>query len=73
MDIFVRVVPRSSKTEIVEKKENYLKIKLRASPVKGQANAELIKFLAQEFNIGKSQIEIVRGLTSREKLVRLYQ
>lgn len=71
-DILIRVIPNSRKTEIVEEKDNYLKIKLKAAPIKGQANAELIKFLAKKYNTTKSQIEIIKGVTSKEKLVRIY-
>jgi len=73
MDILVKVIPYSSRTEIVEETENYLKIKLKAAPVQGKANAELIKFLAKKYRVSKSQVEIVKGLTSKEKLVRIHQ
>lgn len=72
-DILVRVVPNSSKTEIIEETDNYLKIKLKSAPVKGQANKELINFLAKKYHVAKSQIEIIKGLTSKEKLVKIYQ
>jgi len=72
MDILVKVVPYSSRTEIVEEKENYLKIKLKAAPVQGKANAELIKFLAKKYQVSKSQVEIIKGLTSKDKLIRIY-
>ncbi|OGY48455.1 MAG: hypothetical protein A3D39_02480 [Candidatus Buchananbacteria bacterium RIFCSPHIGHO2_02_FULL_39_17] len=71
MDILVKVIPRSSKTEIIEQKENFLKIHLRAVPEKGKANRELINFLANHFKVAKSQIEILKGLTSKNKMIRL--
>jgi len=71
MDIIVKVIPNSGQTEVVEEEDNYLKIKLKASPIKGKANAELIKFLAKKFQISKSQVEIIKGLTSKKKLVRI--
>jgi len=73
MDILVKVIPRSSQTEIIEEKQNYLKIRLKAAPIKGKANAELIKFLAKKYQVSQSQVEIVKGLTAKEKLVRIYQ
>jgi len=72
-DILVRVITNSSKTEIVEENKNFLKVKLTTLPAKGKANAELIKLLAKKYNVSKSQIEIVKGLTSKEKLIRIYQ
>ena len=72
-DILVKVIPNSSRTEIVEEGENYLKIKLKAAPIKGKANAELIKFLAKKYSVSKSQIEIIKGLTNKDKLIKIYQ
>ena len=72
MDILIKVIPNSSKTEIIEETHDYLKIKLKAVPIKGQANKELIKFLSKKYNVSKSNIEIIKGLTSKDKLVRIY-
>ncbi|MFA6410869.1 MAG: DUF167 domain-containing protein [Candidatus Buchananbacteria bacterium] len=71
-DILARVIPNSSQTKIIEEKEGYLKIKLQAPPVDGKANAELIKFLAKRYGVSKSKVEILKGLTAKEKLVRIY-
>ena len=46
-----------------------VKIRLTAAPVDGEANAQLIAFLADALNVPKSKVEIVAGLTSRNKLV----
>jgi hypothetical protein len=73
MDLYVRVITNARKTEIVEEKDNYLKIKLKAAPVDGKANKELIKFLADRYQVAKSMVEIISGLTSKEKLVRIYK
>ena len=54
-----------------EQKENFLKIHLKAAPEKGKANRELINFLANHFKVAKSQIEILKGLTSKNKMIRL--
>lgn len=72
-DIIVTVLPHSSRNEVVAENCNYIKIKLTAAPVKGEANKELIKFLAKKFDISKSQVEILKGLTSKDKLVRIYK
>lgn len=72
-DIIVTVLPRSSRNQVVVENCNYLKVKLKAAPVKGEANKELIKFLAKKFSVAKSQVEILKGLTSKDKLVRIYK
>ncbi|OGY43357.1 MAG: YggU family protein [Candidatus Buchananbacteria bacterium RIFCSPHIGHO2_01_FULL_39_8] len=71
-DILIKVTPGASRDKIIEETENYLKIKIKATPTKGRANKALIKFLAEKYKIPASQIEIIKGLTSRNKLVRIY-
>lgn len=67
----VRVVPRSSKSEIVGEHDGALKIKLNAPPVEGAANAELIKLLSKTFNVPKSAVKILTGETSKAKSIRI--
>ena len=67
----VRVIPRSSRSEIVGEYDGALKVKLNSPPVDGAANAELIKLLAKEFDVSKSQVEILSGNTSKSKQVKI--
>jgi uncharacterized protein len=70
--IAVKVTPRAKKNEITGIMEDgTVKIKLTAPPVEGQANQALIKFLAEFLKISTSEIEIVAGATSRDKLVAI--
>ncbi|HBU06571.1 MAG TPA: YggU family protein [Candidatus Magasanikbacteria bacterium] len=70
--IKIKVTPRSSKNEIVETmSDGTIKIKLKAPPVDGEANKELIKFLSTEWKIPKSKIKIVKGQTSRTKTIEI--
>lgn len=72
MDYHIRVIPNSRQTEIVEKKDNFLKIKLKSPAKEGKANKELIEVLADNFNVSKSCVEILKGLTGKDKVVRIY-
>jgi uncharacterized protein (TIGR00251 family) len=67
----VRVIPRSSKTEIVGEHDGALKIKLKSPPVDGAANDELVRFLSKLLSVPKTNIEIVSGETSRTKRIRV--
>ena len=68
----VRVTPRASKNEIVEiLSDGTVKVHLTAPPVEGKANEALLRFLAKEFGVPPSSIEIVRGHRSREKIIRV--
>jgi uncharacterized protein (TIGR00251 family) len=65
----VRVVPRASKNEIGGRHGDAVKIRLTAPPVEGAANQALIDFLAERLDVSKTQIEILSGHASRDKIV----
>jgi uncharacterized protein (TIGR00251 family) len=66
----VKVVPKSSRNEIVEvQADGTWRIKVAAAPEKGRANAELCDFLAKEFGVARSKVEVVTGHTSHRKQV----
>ncbi len=70
--ITVRVTPRSSRNEVSEiLADGTVKIRLTAAPVDGKANENLVEYLAKVLDINKSSIEIVAGMTGREKLVTI--
>ena len=67
----VRVVPRSSRNQIVGVEGGVLKIKLTAPPVEGAANAALIEFVAEWLGVRRSAVSIISGAKVRSKLVRV--
>lgn len=67
----VKVVPGSSQNEVVGCEGEILKVRIKAQPDRGKANAELIRFLAKHFNVNTSQVEILSGFTSRLKRVKI--
>jgi uncharacterized protein len=67
----VRVIPRSSRSEIIGEYDGTLKAKLNSPPVDGEANKELITLLAKTFRVSKSDVEIIGGQTSKLKQVRI--
>jgi len=72
-DVILKVYlqPKSSKNEVVGPYRDGIKVKVTAPPVEGKANETLIRFLAKEFGISPSCIEIIKGLHSREKTLRI--
>mgnify|MGYP002260191588 CR=1 FL=1 len=48
-----------------------LKVRLTSPPVEGKANKQLTTFLSENFKVKKSEIKIVAGLKSREKLIEI--
>jgi uncharacterized protein (TIGR00251 family) len=67
----VRASTRGSRSEIQGFVDGQLRIKVTAAPVDGKANAEIIRLLSREFHAPRSQISLVRGATSRNKLFRI--
>jgi len=72
MDIRVKVIPKSSKTELAGiLPDGTWKVKVAAVPEKGKANRALIEFLAERLTVPKSRIHIVSGETSALKRIRV--
>jgi uncharacterized protein (TIGR00251 family) len=67
----VRLQPRSSRDGIDGLHGDALKVKVTAPPVEGKANKAVKKLLAEVLKLSPSQIEIVAGERSREKLLRI--
>jgi uncharacterized protein (TIGR00251 family) len=67
----LHVQPGAKRTEVAGVHGNALKIRLAAPPVDGKANAELRRFLADAFGVPQRSVTLVRGETSRQKMVRI--
>jgi uncharacterized protein (TIGR00251 family) len=65
----VRVQPRASKDALGGEREGALVVRLSAPPVEGAANEALARFLGKALGIAPSAVRILKGLTSRQKLV----
>jgi len=66
----IKVISNSGKAKVVEEKELF-KVYVKAPPVDGKANKEVVEVLAEHFKIKKNQIEIIRGKTSNKKTVKV--
>ena len=69
--IDVRVLPRSRKPEIAGTRGDALLVRLKAPPIDGAANVELLELLAETLQVRRSAITIVSGATSRQKRVQV--
>lgn len=66
----VKVKP-SKQQNIKEEADGSLTVNLKSPPLDGKANQELIKLLAERFDIPKSRITIKSGLSSKQKLIAI--
>ncbi len=70
--IEVKVEPRSSQKGIAGLMENnVLKVKLTSPPVEGAANEQLIEVIAGELKVKRSQVRVIRGQSSKRKVIEI--
>jgi uncharacterized protein (TIGR00251 family) len=67
----VKAIPNAPRSEIVGWLGDALKVKVHAPPVEGRANEVLCEFLADTFGLPRRAVTVLRGDTSRQKLLRL--
>ncbi len=67
----MRLQPRASSSRITGEKDDVIQVRVTAPPVDGEANAALEKLVAKKLGIAKSKVEVVKGETSREKLLEI--
>ncbi len=48
-----------------------LRVRIAAPAVEGKANAELVRFLAEQFGVARSRVTLLRGDSGRRKVVRI--
>lgn len=67
----VRIQPRAAHSEFAGPFGQRVRIRLQAPPVDGRANAALIGFLADAFDVPRARVAIEHGLAGRDKRVRI--
>jgi uncharacterized protein (TIGR00251 family) len=67
----LRVQPRASRDEIVGWQDEALRVRVTAAPVEGEANTRVRQLVARALGVATSNVALVRGDRSRDKLVRV--
>ena len=70
--IEVKVKTNAFKNEVKLIDNKKLSVKTTATPEKGRANKQVILLLAKFYKISKNQLEIVRGLKSKNKVIKIF-
>jgi uncharacterized protein (TIGR00251 family) len=70
-EVPVKLVPRARANEISGERNGVLLVRVTAPPVDGRANAALCRLIAKRARVGVRRVSIVRGASSREKVVRV--
>ena len=67
----VKAQPRSKAPGVEETGPDSFRVRVRAAPDKGRANAEIVERLAGHLGVPPSRLTLVRGAASSRKLFRL--
>jgi uncharacterized protein (TIGR00251 family) len=69
--ISVQVKAQARKENIVKISQQEYQVSVHAAPVAGKANEALVELLARYFSVPKSSVRVLRGQSSRKKLVEI--
>jgi len=67
----IKAIPNAPRNAVVGWLGAALKVKVQAPPVEGRANEALCEFLADTLHLPRRAVTVLRGDTSRQKLVRI--
>ena len=67
--LLVHAQPRARKNRIDGEHAGRLKVAVTQAPDKGKANVAILRLIAQALSLKKSQLQLVAGTTSHQKMV----
>ncbi len=70
-DINIKVITRAKKNSVEKISPDEYRVKVVSAPVKGKANKDVLKLLADHLKVPPSRLTIVRGASSNHKIIRL--
>ncbi|HEY3591877.1 MAG TPA: DUF167 family protein YggU [Buttiauxella sp.] len=65
------IQPKASRDSIIGLHGDELKVAITAPPIDGKANAHLVKYLAKQFKVAKSQVLVEKGELGRHKQIKI--
>lgn len=71
MKLEIRLTPGARHDRITAQENGQVKVRVTSPPVEGRANGHMLKLLARSLRVPKSSLKILRGQTSRTKLVEI--
>ena len=71
-ELRVRVQPRAGANAIDGVRGGALVVRVTAPPADGRANDAVRKLIARRLRVGVTRVEIVRGASARDKLLRVH-
>lgn len=71
MKISVKVKPNSRENSVKVLENGVFEVKVTVPPEKGKANERVIELISKHLNFPKSKIEIISGLSSKQKVIQI--
>lgn len=71
LTVRLHVLPRAKRGELAGLHNGALKVKVMAPPVEDAANRAVIEFFSELLGISKSNLKILAGNKSREKVLQI--
>ncbi len=71
MKLSVKVTASAGEALVEKIDETSFHVWVRQAPVDGQANAAVCRALAKYFDVAPSRVSVVRGHTSRNKIIEI--
>lgn len=71
LELKLYIQPGAQRNEVVGLHADRLKVRIAARPQEGKANGELLRFLAREFGVARSKVNLLSGEACREKRVMI--
>lgn len=71
MKVSIRVKANARKNEVKQIDPNRYEVRVTAPPVEGKANEKVIELLAEYFGKPKRCVTILRGETSKNKIIEI--
>lgn len=68
----IHVQPGAKSSAVAGRHGDAVKIRLRARPVEGAANAALCAFLRASLGLSRRQVALLRGETARDKVIAIH-
>lgn len=71
MKIFVKAKPDAYEEKIEKVDESHFIVSVKEPPIRGLANVAIVRALAGYFNVSSSQVKMISGYSSRQKIFEI--
>ncbi len=67
----IKAKPNSKEEKVEKTEDGSYKVWVKSPPVKGLANKDIIKVIADHLKVNKNQVNIISGRSSKNKVLKI--